>query len=111
MDVDGAGIFGGVPVETLRLSARAQPSSAFRSCAALLVSHQASVSFYQGEPARASLGVLDESGRFGNGGGVELAVRHQGVPAAPVGANNGCWLGRRVAVLRAASVRGSLLGT
>src|SRR6266404_5717093 len=111
MDPDGAGIFGGLSVEALRLSAGAQPGRALRDRAALLVSDQASASDAESEPASASLGVLDESRHVWNGRRAGLVFRPQGVPAAPVGGDDGGWLRRSMVVLCAASVRGSLLGT
>src|SRR5437867_2460848 len=98
-------------METLRLSAGAQPGRAVRAGAVFFVSGEASASQSQGEPPRALLGVLDESGRFGNGRRVELGIGTQSIPVAPACRVAGGWLGGCVAVLRAASIRGSLLGT
>src|SRR5690349_9078296 len=110
MDNDGSGIPGVVPRETIRVSAGAQSVRAVRTGTALCFSSQASASQSQGEPAGTLLRVLDEPGDPGNGSHPGGDLRPQGVSVDPVNSPDGGGRVRVLVVLRAAPVRGGLLG-
>src|SRR5207253_2548666 len=96
--------------ETIGLSAGAQSCRAVHPGAPLYVSRKKSLSESGGEPARTPFGALDEPGGFGVRGRDGGALRPQGLPAAPVYGAAGRRLGRLLVVLRAAPIRGSVLG-
>src|SRR5580765_5166676 len=110
MDNDGSGIPGVVPRETIRVPAGAQSLRAVRAGTALCFSGQASASQGQGEPAGTLLRVLDEPGDLGNGSHPGGNLRPQGVSVDTVDSADGSRRVRVLVVLRAAPVRGGVLG-
>ena len=105
VDLDGAGIPGGLTLEALRLPAGPEPGGSVRLGSPLHVLHQDAISGGQSAPAGAALGGVDQSGDRRDGRRDE--PRFSALKAyllLQMFIIVGGRLGRRMVVLRAASV-------
>src|SRR5882724_2437592 len=79
LDIDRAGVSGVIALETLRLSAGAQPDDPFRDRTALSFPDSPTLSVLESAHARALLGILDESGDWSYCRNRDSGFRFEGI--------------------------------